>query len=109
VANATGILSATTAGMATPEVARRTWPRWLALGVAMIAVAVTAVAWDAAGARLLLGALGLLLAVRGALLVRGAGSGAVAGDLAGRARTLGAGTVVVGTACLVVAAASAAL
>ncbi|WP_104527955.1 hypothetical protein [Blastococcus saxobsidens] len=109
MANATGILSATTAGMATPDVARRTWPRWLALGVAMIAVAVLAVAWEPAGARLLLGALGLFLAVRGALLLRGAGSGAVAGELAGRARTLGAVAVGAGVAALAVAVAAAAL
>ncbi|TFV47780.1 hypothetical protein [Blastococcus sp. TF02A-35] len=107
MANATGILSATTAGMATPAVARRTWPRWAALGVAMIAVAVVAVAWDAAGARLLLGALGLFLVARGVLLVRGAGE--VDAELAGRARPLGSAAVVAGLAAVVVALASAAL
>ncbi|NEK87828.1 hypothetical protein GCU60_18980 [Blastococcus saxobsidens] len=107
MANATGILSATTAGMATPDVARRTWPRWLALGVAMIAVAVLAVAWEPAGARLLLGTLGLFLAVRGVLLLRGAG--ALEGELSGRARSLGAVAVVAGIAGLGVAVASAAL
>ena len=109
MANATGILSATTAGAATPDVARRTWPRWLALGLTMIAVAVVAVAWDAAGARLLLGALGLLLAVRGVLLVRGARAGAVAADLAARARSLGAVALLAGAASLAVAIASASL
>ncbi|MGY1915917.1 hypothetical protein [Blastococcus sp. SYSU DS0973] len=109
MANGTGILSAGTVGMATPEVARRTWPRWLALGIGMVAVAVLAVVWEAAGARLLLGALGLFLAVRGAVLLRGARSGAVDGELAGRARSLGTGAVAVGAAGLGVAAASASL
>ncbi len=62
----TGILTAE----ATPETARRAWPQWLGLGLAMIAVAVVAVVWDAAGARLLLGALGLFLVVRGSMLLR---------------------------------------
>lgn len=72
----------------TPAVARRSWPRWLALGLAAIAVALVALLWDAAGARLLLGSIGLFLAVRGALLVTS--SGRVAAELAGRARALGA-------------------
>ncbi|MGY2082237.1 hypothetical protein [Blastococcus sp. SYSU DS0539] len=109
MANGTGILSAGTVGMATPEVARRTWPRWLALGVAMVVVAVLAVVWDAAGARLLLGALGAFLAVRGTALLRGARSGAVDGELAGRARSLGTVAVATGAAGLVVAVASGAL
>ncbi|RBY88132.1 hypothetical protein DQ244_16415 [Blastococcus sp. TBT05-19] len=92
--------------MATPAVARRTWPRWLALGVAMIAVAVVAVAWDAAGARLLVGALGLVLVLRGAVLVRGS---AAEDELAARARPMGAVAVAVGAAALVVALASAGL
>jgi hypothetical protein len=96
----TGILTNSTEAMA-PEVAKRTWPRWLALGVLMIVVAVTAVLWDDAGARLLLGALGLFLVVRGALLLRGAG--AADADLAGRARGLGAAAVGWGAAALVVA------
>ena len=37
----TGILTAGTQGGATPAEARRAWPQWLALGIAMIAVAVT--------------------------------------------------------------------
>jgi hypothetical protein len=101
----TGILAA----QATPEVARRTWPGWLALGLAMIAVAVTAVLWQTAGARLLLGALGLFLAVRGALLLRAARSGAVDGELAGRARGLGGIALAGGVAAVVVAAVSGAL
>ncbi|WP_198597978.1 hypothetical protein [Blastococcus atacamensis] len=107
MANATGILSATTAGMATPAVARRTWPRWLALGLAMVAVAVVAVAWDAAGARLLLGALGLVLAVRGGQLI---GAARAADDGPGApARSLGAVAVVAGLAGLGVAVVSASL
>jgi hypothetical protein len=107
VANgATGILTANTSGVATPEEARRAWPQWLALGVAMIAVAVTSVFWDAAGARLLLGALGLFLAVRGAVLLRGVRSGAVGRTMTSRARTLGTGAVAVGAAALVVAVSS---
>ncbi|CCG04459.1 hypothetical protein [Blastococcus saxobsidens] len=109
MANGTGILSAGTVGMATPEVARRTWPRWLALGIGMVAVAVVAVAWDAAGARLLLGALGVFLAVRGATLLRVARSGAVDGAPAAGAQRLGVATVALGAAGLVVALASAAL
>jgi hypothetical protein len=108
VANGTGILSAGTVGAATPEVARRTWPRWLALGVAMIAVAVLAVVWDA-GARLLLGAVGAFLAARGTVLLRGARSGTLPGEVAGRARSLGSAAVVAGSAALVVAVASASL
>ncbi|MGY1723526.1 hypothetical protein [Blastococcus sp. SYSU DS0533] len=108
MANGTGILSAGTVSAATPEVARRTWPRWLALGVAMIAVAVVSVVSDA-GARLLLGAVGLFLAARGTVLLRGARAGVVPGELAGRARSLGTVAVVTGAAALVVAVASAAL
>ncbi|MGY1834461.1 hypothetical protein ACI79P_05045 [Blastococcus sp. SYSU DS0510] len=108
MANGTGILSAGTVSAATPEVARRTWPRWLALGVAMIAVAVVAVIWDA-GARLLLGSLGAFLAARGTVLLRGARSGALPGEVAGRARSLGSVAVVAGAAALVVAVASASL
>jgi hypothetical protein len=103
----TGILSAGTLELATPEVARRTWPQWLVLGFGSIAVGVVAVVWDSAGARLLIGALGLFLAVRGAALLRGAGS--LTGELAARARGLGAASVVVGLAALVVAVVSGAL
>lgn len=107
MANGTGILSAGTVGMATPEVARRTWPRWLALGIGMVAVAVVAMVWDAPGARLLLGGLGFFLAVRGAALLRGGRAGA--GQAVPAARSLGAVTVALGAAGLVVAVASAAL
>ena len=102
----TGILTAGTSGVATPEEARRAWPQWLALGVAMIAVAVTSVVWDAAGARLLLGALGLFLAARGALLLRGARSGAVGQRLAPQVRSLGTGALVLGVAALAVSVSS---
>lgn len=103
---ASGIL---TASGATPQVARRTWPQWLALGLAMIAVAVVAIVWTAAGARLLFGAGGVFLAVRGVALLRGARSGTVGSDLAARARVLGTVAVVGGVASLVVAVVSASL
>jgi hypothetical protein len=102
----TGILTKSTPDLASPEVARRAWPQWLALGIGMIAVAVTAVLWDAAGARLLLGALGLFLVVRGALLLRGVRSGAMSAAVAARARGLGATAVAGGAAALVVAVVS---
>jgi hypothetical protein len=104
VANgATGILTART----TPEVARRTWPGWLALGVAAIAVAVAALVWTSIGAGILLGGLGVLLAVRGAVLLGSAGS--LDGDLAGRARALGPASALVGLAALAVAVVSTSL
>ncbi|RBY91022.1 hypothetical protein [Blastococcus sp. TF02A-30] len=98
MANAgTGILTA----QPTPGVARRAWPRWLALGVAMIAVAVVSAVWTEGGSRLLLGALGLFLAVRGAVLLRSAPD--LDGELAGRARSLGTVAGLAGVAALVVA------
>ena len=103
---ANGILTAGSSGVATPEEARRAWPQWLALGIGMNAVAVVSVFWAAAGARLLLGALGLFLVVRGGLLLRGARSGAVGRSLASRARSLGGGALAVGAAALVVALSS---
>jgi hypothetical protein len=89
----------------TPAVARRTWPRWLALGLTAIVVAVVAVVWGP-GDRLLLGAVGLFLAVRGALLVRTAADAGP--ELSGRARGLGAGALAGGLVALVVALTSAA-
>jgi hypothetical protein len=103
---ATGILTAGTQGIATPDEARRAWPQWLALGIGMVAVAVTSVVWDTAGARLLLGALGLFLAVRGVLLLRGTRTGVVGPALAPRARGLGTGALLVGVAALAVAVTS---
>ena len=103
---ATGILTAGPQGIATPEEARRAWPQWLALAIGMVAVAVTSVFWDGAGARLLLGATGLFLLVRGAVLLRGARSGAVGAALSARARGLGTGALVAGAAAVVVAVAS---
>ena len=88
----------------TREVARRAWPQWLALGVTMLAVAGVAIAWSDGGARLLLGALGLFLAVRGGVLLRTAPG--LDGELAGRARTLGSVAAVAGVAALAVALAS---
>jgi hypothetical protein len=98
----TGILTAE----ATPETARRTWPQWLALGLAMIAVAVVAVLWDAAGARLLLGALGLFLVARGAVLLRVARTRGLDREVAPRARRLGTAALAGGALALVVAVAS---
>jgi hypothetical protein len=106
VASATGILTAGPQGIATPEEARRAWPQWLALGIGMIAVAITSVLWKDAGARLLLGAGGLFLAARGVVLLRGTRSGAVGAALAPRARGLGTGALLVGAAAFVVAIAS---
>jgi hypothetical protein len=93
----------------TPAQARRTWPRWALLGLAMIALAVVAVAWTDGGSRLLLGGLGLFLAGRGAVLLRGSRTGLVDDELAGRARTLGATALVGGVAALAVAATSSAV
>lgn len=98
----TAILTA----QATPEAARRTWPQWLALGLAMIAVAVVAVLWDAAGARLLLGALGLFLVVRGAMLLRAVRTRTLDRTVAPRARGLGTGALAGGALALVVSLAS---
>ncbi|GAA3159501.1 hypothetical protein GCM10010531_08620 [Blastococcus jejuensis] len=99
--SATGILTAD----ATPAVARRAWPQWLALGLGMLAVAVTSLLWDAAGARLLLGALGAFLAVRGGVLLGRAGE--LSAELSGRARGLGVVSALAGLAGLAVAVASA--
>jgi hypothetical protein len=98
----TGILTSSTDEVA-PEVARRTWPRWVALGIAMLALAVTAVLWDAAGSRLLLGSLGAFLVARGVVLLRGARAAGAPAELAGRARGLGTTATVVGAAALVLA------
>ncbi len=97
--------TATAAAQADPEVARRAWPRWLALGVALVAVAVAAALWTSGGARLLLAALGLFAAVRGAVLVAGSGTA----GLDPRVRGLGAGTAVAGVAALALAAVPGAL
>src|SRR4051794_21568801 len=96
---APGILTTSAA----PEVARRAWPRWLALGLAMLAVAATGLFWAAQGSRVLLGAAGLFLLARGVVVLRGA-SGLGAG-----ARGLGGAAVVAGLAGVVAAAVSATL
>jgi hypothetical protein len=93
VANGASVL---TAERTTPEEARRSWPRWLAGGAALLVVAVGAVFWDAAGARVLLGVVGALTAVRGGALLAG-----------GRSRGPAAVAVVAGLAALVVALLSA--
>ncbi len=95
--------TATTAAQADPAVARRAWPRWLALGVAFLLVAGVAAFWASGGARLLLAALGLFAVVRGAVLV------AARDGLDQRPRGLGAGTAVAGGAALAVAAVPGAL
>ena len=100
----------TTAAQADPEVARRAWPRWLALGLALVVVAVVAAFWTAGGARLLLAALGLFGAVRGAVLVAGAGRDAPDQRVPDqRVRGLGVGVAVAGVAALGVAAVPGAL
>ena len=101
----TGIRTA----QAIPGAAQRTWAGWLALGLASIAVAVVAVLADAAGARLLLGALGLFLLVRGALLVRAGRSRALGRTASRSARRLGTGALAGGAGAVVVALASAQL
>ncbi|MGY1643548.1 hypothetical protein ACI782_20780 [Geodermatophilus sp. SYSU D00703] len=93
MANGASVL---TAERTTPEEARRSWPRWLAGGVALLAVAVVAVFWDAAGARLLLGGIGALAAARGGVLLA-----------RGRSRGAAAVAVVAGLAALAVALLSA--
>ncbi|MGY1704867.1 hypothetical protein ACI79C_09850 [Geodermatophilus sp. SYSU D00697] len=90
MANGASVL---TAERTTPGEARRSWPRWLAGGLALLAVAVVAVFWDAAGARLLLAVAGVLAAVRGGALLarsrsRGPAAVAVAGGLAAPAVAL---------------------
>ncbi len=85
--------SVLTAERTTPEAARRTWPQWLAGGLALVVLAVVSVFWDGGGARLLLGAIGVLAAVRGLLLAR----------TAGRGRGLGVVVAVAGLAAVLVA------
>ena len=95
--------SALLAAQPAPDVARRTWPRYAALGAALIAVAVAGALWPAGGARLLLAALGLFLVGRGVVLLRGARTGALEGELGERAGRLG--PVAVGAGAVVVVAA----
>lgn len=68
------------------ETARRAWPLRAALGAVLVVLAVVAVVTGDLGARLLLGGLGLLAAVRGAGLLRAGavppGAASVAGGLA---------------------------
>ena len=79
-----------------PDVARRSWPRYAALGAGMLAVAVVGAFWADGGARLLLGAVGLFLVGRGAGLLRAARAGALDGDLGQHAGRLGPVAVAVG-------------
>ena len=84
---------------AQPDSAPQAWPRWLALGVVLVAVAVVAVFWTGDGGRLLLAAGGVLAAARGGALLRGEGA----------TRPVGAAAELVGVGALVVAAVSAPL
>ena len=95
--------SALLAAQPAPDVARRTWPRYAALGAALIAVAVAGALWPAGGARLLLAALGLFLVGRGVVLLPGARTGALEGELGERAARLG--PIAVGAGALAVVAA----
>ena len=95
--------SALLAAQPSPDAARRTWPRYAALGVALIVVAVVGALWPAGGARLLLGAAGIFLVGRGVVLLRGARTGALDGELAERAGRLG--PVAAGTGALALVAA----
>ncbi len=95
--------SALLAAQPAPDVARRTWPRYAALGTALIAVAVAGALWSAGGARLLLGALGLFLVGRGVVLLRGVRTGGLDGELGERARRLGPVAVGAGALALVAA------
>ncbi|MGY1601766.1 hypothetical protein [Geodermatophilus sp. SYSU D00815] len=97
---APGILTA----QADPDVARRAWPRWVALGLAMLAVAAGALFRPETGGRVLLAAAGVFLLVRGVIVLRAAGSG----ELDRRARGLGAAAAGLGVAGAAVAALSAA-
>jgi hypothetical protein len=97
------VTSALLAAQPAPDVARRTWPRYAALGVALIAVAVVGALWSAGGARLLLGAAGLFLVGRGVVLLRGARTGALDGELAERAGRLGPVAAGAGALALVAA------
>ena len=110
---ASGLLSSRPA----PDVAKRTWPWHLALGIALIAVGVVAALWPAGGARMLLTAVGFFLAVRGATLLRAGvrGPGAVALVLgllaaataplpvAGSVLLVAVPVLLLGTACALVA------
>lgn len=100
----TSTLTETLRGGVLPDDARRAWPRWLLLGLGMIAVAVLALGWSAAGSRVLLGAVGLFFASRGVVLLRRAGS--LDAELRARARRLGAGAVLAGAAAVLVAGTS---
>src|SRR3954453_4433329 len=97
------VTSALLAAQPAPDVARRTWPRYTALGVALIAVAVVTALWPDGGARLLLGAAGAFLVGRGVALLHGAHTGALDGELRERAGRLGPLTAGVGALALVAA------
>ena len=97
------VTSALLAAQPAPDVARRTWPRYATFGVALIAVAVVGALWSAGGSRLLLGAAGLFLVGRGTVLLRGARTGALDGELGERAGRLGPVAAGAGALALVAA------
>lgn len=96
---APGILTADV----TPEAARRGWPRWVLLGLAMLAVAVLALVRVDLGPQLLLGSAAVFLVVRGLTLLRLAKAGTWAADVTGRAVWLGVGCIIAGPWLLVTA------
>ncbi|WP_222195407.1 hypothetical protein [Modestobacter italicus] len=59
----------------TPAQARSTWPRMALLGAVLLVLAVVAAVWDGVGPRLLLAGIGVLAAVRGTTMLRGARNG----------------------------------
>jgi hypothetical protein len=97
------VTSALLAAQPAPDVARRTWPRYAALGAALIAGAVVGALWSAGGARLLLAVAGLFLIGRGVVLLRGARTGMLEGELGRRAGRLGSVAVSGGALALVAA------
>jgi hypothetical protein len=105
VTSAPGILTA----QPTPDVARRSWPRYLALGLGMIAVGVAGVLLGDLGARVLLGGVGLFVAVRGAVLLRAARTGSLDDEVLPRAGLLGGVALGAGALALAAALASATL
>ncbi|WP_369141026.1 hypothetical protein [Modestobacter versicolor] len=72
-----GRLAGTPAAPPTPQEARATWPRMLALGAALLVLGVLALVWSDGGPRVLLGALGLFAVVRGVAVLRGVRAGLV--------------------------------
>jgi hypothetical protein len=102
---ATGILST----RVTPAVARRSWPGWLALGLVLVGVGVAGVLWHGPGTRLLLAAVGALVAVRGLQLVRAGTRTAALAVAAGAAAVVVAAVSAAGAAAVLTVAVPAVL